>query len=173
GVRGPLPQERSIITGDEAEFLTLRGIGRRELTGPRERPDLRLLHAADREARPRQLGLRERPDEIALVLLPVRPRSEEPALGGRIPVPTRIMPGRDGPGFPGEGAAQERAELDLPVTHDARAGRSPRAIFSGEVCDDRLGELPLVVEQVVGDAELAGHQAGPGGGGGRAARAEN
>ena len=55
---------------------------------------------------------------------------------------------------------QEVAELDAAVALDAGHRRLAQRIGIGEIVDDGLAKAVLVVEHVMGNAELGGHVAG-------------
>ena len=59
-----------------------------------------------------------------------------------------------------DGAAEQRGELQMPVTIQARVRRAPGGVGGGERRDDVLLELPLEVERVKGDAQCLADGAG-------------
>ena len=98
--------------------------------------------------------------------------TEEPARGHGVPLASGVVARGDGLGFPGEGPTEERSELDLSIAHHTRARRPACAILLGEVGNNRLRKLTLVVQEVIGNAQLARDGACARGRGGRAARPE-
>ena len=69
-----LEKRRVIAVGDEADLVAVRLVrdGKAELA--RKRADGRLVERADRKRRVRQLGLRQREEEVRLILRASMPR---------------------------------------------------------------------------------------------------
>ena len=151
------PQEGAVvIVGDEADLLALGLVGRREPEAPRVRPHLVLRQLADGKARCRELLLRERPEEVGLILPRVTGAQEQMPARRRVAPHARVVARRDGRRVPGASPPEERAELQLTVARQARDGRHTPSVRIGEWADHRPVELRLDVEQIVRDTKRAG-----------------
>src|SRR3989442_8798 len=119
-------------------------------------PHLVLRQLADGKARRLELRLRQRPEEVGLILPRVPGAQEQVPPSRRVACHARIVARRDGRRLPGAGAPEERAEFQIAVALKARNRRLPPPVRIGERTDDGAIELPLHVEDVVRDAERAG-----------------
>ena len=118
---------------------------------------LALGHGAQREHQGGKLGARGGKEEVALVALAVA-GPVELGSGGTGPQ-LDIVPGGERLGVELLRRGQQLAELDLLVAGDTRNRRLAGNVAVGEGLHDRRLEALLVVEDVVGDAELVGHPA--------------
>src|SRR6185369_8552199 len=107
-----IPQKLTVIPiGNETDLLAL-GLVRGHQSEPtRVLPDLILGQVADRKARGRQLRLRERPQEVGLVLAQIAGAPQDQATIAWITRDARVVAGRHCSGVPCVGAREERAEL--------------------------------------------------------------
>ena len=99
-----------VVVGDEADLLAFGLVGGDETEAPRAISNRLFGEMADGEACRGQLRLRQRPQEIRLVLPRIDALPEETATAA-VASDTRVVPRRDGAGVPGERALEERPEL--------------------------------------------------------------
>ena len=157
-VRRPLADEaRVVVVGDEADLLAVRLVGDGQLPSPRVLADRILGTIAHREHRVRELLLRQREQEIRLILGRIDGAPEQESSGRFVALDPGVVAG----GHPvrAEPAAPigERGELQVAVAVRAGQRRPPRRILPHEVRDDHLFELPLEVDDVVGNLQRGGH----------------
>src|SRR3954471_1669612 len=130
----PGDERAVVVVRDETDFLAVRLVGDRQPVLPRVLADLLLRQGADREDRARELLLREREEEIRLVLRRVEAAPQKvPAAGAALH--PRIVAGRDRIGAEAARAIGERGELEIAVAVRAGERRPPRGVLAHEVRD--------------------------------------
>src|SRR5581483_2634404 len=87
-------ERRIVAVGDEADLLAVGLVGDDQSEPPRLLAHIRLHQRADGEYRPRELILREREQEVRLILLDIRAALEQPSAVG-ILLDTRVVTGGD------------------------------------------------------------------------------
>src|SRR5215510_13337166 len=111
-----------VVIRNEADLLAV-GLGRnRQLSCVRVLAYRLFRTIADREDRSRQLRLRQREQEVRLVLRRIL-AARELIGAGRRPLDARVVAGRDGVGSEGRGSLEERRELQVAVAVRARERR--------------------------------------------------
>src|SRR2546425_812216 len=100
-----------VMVGHEADLLALGLVRRGQPPATRVGPHLLLRQVAHGKARGGELGLRERPQKIGLVLSNVAPSPEQVASRRAVARHPRVVSGGDGGGVPGGGAPKQRSEL--------------------------------------------------------------
>ena len=141
----------------ETDVLAVGLGGHRQPHALGRRAYLALGHAAEREAQEVDLLLRGGKEEIALVAV----RIDRPAQGPvrAIGAAADVVPRRQRVGAQFAGGLQQVGELDRLVAGDARNRRLAGDVAFGEGVDHRLAKTLLVVEHVMGNAELLGNRA--------------
>src|SRR5262249_6902936 len=100
-----------VVIGHETDVLALGLVGRDESQTARLGAHVVLRELADWKPGGGELALRQRPEEIGLVLADVPGPEQEMAPGRRIARDPRIMAGGHRGGIPRAGASQQRPEL--------------------------------------------------------------
>src|SRR6185503_5645071 len=126
---------------------------------PRQFAHLRLTHLAQREARAAELLLREPEEEVSLVLGRVSRATQQPAVALRRKLAARVvargqqvcanLPRRD----------QQLIKLKMVVAQAARDGRAPGKVLGDKRTHHVALKTLLVVDDVVGNAQVLGHGA--------------
>ena len=155
---GLLEEAAIVFVGHEADFHALFFVGGLEMAFAGDFAGVALGHVAEREEGAGELFLFEREEEVALVFARVFAFLEEEAVGTLFDAGK--VAGGNVLGAKLSGAADECAEFEFFVAHDARVGRAASFVFFGEVVDDLLLEIFGFVDQVIGDAEFVGDGAG-------------
>ena len=149
-----------VAVGDEADLVAVRLLRDRQAERAGVLADRRLLEAADRKHRVGELRLRQREEEVRLILGRIG-AAQEPILAGRgIPLDAGVMAGGDEVGVERLGPRRQRRELQVAVAVHAGNRRAAAGVLAHEVRDHLLGELPLEIDDVVGDADAPGHTPG-------------
>jgi hypothetical protein len=143
----------------EADVLAVVLVGNRKTEAARELARLGLGHVTEREAQEVELLLRGREQEVALVAVAVG-RADQRARAVVAAARGDVMAGGERLRAELARGLQEVAELDRAVALDARHRRLAERVRVGEIVDDGLAKAILVVEHVMGDAELGGDVAG-------------
>ena len=153
-----LDEARVIIILDEADLVAV-GL-RRHVEAQRfgARSHLSLGQSAYREHRVRELLLRQREEEVSLVLIGVGAALEQPP-PVTVALDPCVVPRRHAGGAEALGAVEERGELQVAVAVGARHRRAARGVLADEVRDDGVLELALEVQDVVRDADRLRHAA--------------
>ena len=107
-----------------------------------------------------ELLLGEAEEEISLVLGEVGGALEDPSCARRVVFVDRVVAGGDAVGADGAGGLKQLVELEVVVAERARDGRAPGEIFVDEGADDIVLEALLLVDDVIGDAQVLGDAAG-------------
>jgi len=115
------------------------------------------LSSAPTGKRARELCLRQREEEIRLILAGIGAALEAISPRLRVEVHLRVMAGRDGLGPECFGALHERRKLQVAVAVNAWNRRTSRRVLAHEIRDDVLLELALEIDDVVGDPDRARH----------------
>ena len=154
-------EELLVVTaGDEADLLGvgLFGQGQAMLAG--HFAHFGLGEAAEREQSSRELLLGEAEEEVGLVLGSIRGALEDPALADGVELVDGVVAGGDAACADGAGGLEQRVELEVVVAERAGDGRAAVEILVDEGADDILLEALLLVDDVVGNAEVLGDAAG-------------
>ena len=99
-----------VVVGNETDLLTLGLVGRDETEAARVIPHRLLREMADGKARGGQLRLRQRPQEIRLVLPGIDALPQQPA-SGAVAGDARVVARRHRGRVPGARAVEQRSEL--------------------------------------------------------------
>ena len=149
-----------IAAGNEADFLRVGLFGEGETTVAGDVADLGLGEMAERKKRTRELWLGEAEEEVGLVLCSIsRPLQDPPPAAGVVFI-DGVVAGGDTAGADAAGGLNEGIELEVVVAERAGDGRAAMEILVDEGADDVLLEAGLLVDDVVGDAEVLGYAAG-------------
>ena len=132
-----LDERRVVAVGNEADFLAVGLLGDRQPEAARDVANRVLRQIADGEARARQLLLREREQEIRLILRRIEAAAKHVAAGFGIDADARVMAGRDDFGAVGHRSIEQRGELQIAVA--VRAGNRRAA---GDVLARRSSTRP-------------------------------
>ena len=149
-----------VAAGDEADLLGVGLLGEGQTMPACHFADFRLGEAAEREEGAGELGLGEAEEEVGLVLGEIGGALEDPALAGGVVLVDGVVAGGDAIGADGAGGLDECVELEVVVAERAGDGRAAVEILRDEGADDVLLEAGLLVDDVVGDAEVLGDAAG-------------
>src|SRR5439155_26324778 len=109
-----------LVRGDQAERA---GLG----------PHRILRELTHRKPRRLELSLRQRPQEVRLILVAIASAPEQVPARALVPRDSRVMAGRYCARAPCARAPQERAELHFLIADHARHRRPARRILAGEV----------------------------------------
>src|SRR5262249_59180100 len=121
--RGAAAHEVGMLPGgDEADLLAVLLRRDPQPEAARFLADGGLVEVPDRESRARELRLRQREEEVRLVLLRVHAAAQAVALRRLVVVDLRVMPGGDRPGVETGGPLDQRPELQVAVAVHARNG---------------------------------------------------
>ena len=142
---------------NEADVLAVRLVRYRQIEIASQGAHFALGHGAQRKHQRGKLRARRGKQEVALVAIAVAGPIEFGS--GRTCPQLDIMPGGEHLGVELLHRGQQLVELDLLVAGDTRNRRLAGNIAFGEGLHDRRLEALLVVQDVVGDAELVGHPA--------------
>ena len=112
---------------------------------------------ADRKARPRELALPQRVQEVALVL--VRVGALEQAIALAVERQPRVVAGGDGIGAQRQGVVEEGLELDLLVAQHVGVRRAAGTVLGEEITEDAVPVRTREVHRVQRDLELRAHLA--------------
>ncbi len=118
--------------------------------------DLVLRTIADGERGARQLVLRQREQEVRLILGRIDPAPEPIAEGGLISLDARVVSRCHDVGAEAARVLGEGRELQVAVAVRARQRRPAGCVLLHEVRHDLLVELPLEIDDVVGDVDPGG-----------------
>ena len=124
---------------------------------PRVLADRVLRTIADREERARELLLRQREQEIRLILRRIDAAPQQVPPGRLVALDAGVVAGGDRVRAEARGAVGERRELQVAVAVRAGQRRPPAAYSRTKFDDDLLVELPLEVQDVVRNVERRGH----------------
>ncbi len=154
----PLDHVGIAAVGDEADVLAVGLVGDPEAELRGERAGLRLVDVAEREAQQVELLLRRGIEEIALVAAGIGRAEQTPAAIGEFAADD-IMAGRQRIGAELAGEPEQVLELHRAVALDAGDRRLAGEIALGEALDHGVAEAVLVIEHVMGNADLLGDAA--------------
>jgi hypothetical protein len=141
-------------TATEADLVAVGLVRDSQPQLPRQRPYFRLLERTDGKHRVRELILRQREQEIGLILRRIDAALEDVAAGGLVALDPRVVSSRDEPRPKALGARRQGRELQVAVAVHAGDRRPACRVLADEVRHDRLAELPLEVDDVVGNSDL-------------------
>jgi len=151
-----LHEARVIVVGNEADLLAVRLVGDGQPALARVGAHGVLRPIAHRKNGATELILRERKQEVRLILCRIRAALQEKAAGRRIALDPRVMAGRHGVGAEAARPIDERGELQVAVAMRAGQRRASRRVLADEVRDDLLVELLLEVDDVMRDVDGGG-----------------
>ena len=114
-------EARVVVVRDEADLLAVRLVGDRQPRAARVLADGVLRAIADREDGARELLLRQREQEVRLILRRVDAALQQVAAGRRVALDARVVAGRDRVGAEAARALDQRRELQIAVA--VRAGQ--------------------------------------------------
>src|SRR5262249_27011950 len=138
-VRNPTPEEASVVVvRNETDLLALGLVRRHQAERSCLLSNFLLLEIAHGKSRGGELILRQGPEKIRLILLPVASPPEQKASRVGILADPSIVSGRHCHGIPGPSALQQRPELHLLIADDARHWGSARRVFARKGLDHRL-----------------------------------
>ena len=149
-----------VAAGDEADLLRVGLLGQSQAVRTGDFADLGLGQAAQRKERARQLLLREAEEEVGLVLGEICGPLENPAPARGVELVDRVVAGGDAAGADGAGGEEQLVELEVVVAERAGNRRAAGQVFIDERPDHIALEALLLVDDVVGDAEVLGDSAG-------------
>jgi hypothetical protein len=153
-VRGHEP--RVVVVRNEADLLAVGLVRDGQLACPRIGAHRLLGSIADGEHGVSQLILRQRKQEIRLILGGIDGALEQIS-ARRVTFHACVVSGRDRVGAEAGRAIDERRELQVAVAMRAGKGRAARGVLPDEVRDDLLVELPLEIQDVVWDTDRRCH----------------
>ena len=155
GADGAVRFEKGIVVavGDEADLVAVGLLRDGEIELARQRADSRLVERTDREERVRELILRQREEKIRLILRGIDAALEQVLPAGLLDA--SVVAGRHQACAKPLGARGERGELQIAVAVHARNRRAAAGVLAHEVRHDGLVELPLEIDDVVGNTQLA------------------
>ncbi len=152
-----LDEARMVAVWDEADVLTVRLVRVVKALRLGDLPHLRFAERAERKARVRELRLRERIEDVALVLALVQRFFQKPA-----PVfafDAGVVAGHDRAAADQLRAFVKTLELQVAVAVDAGVRRRTALVGGNEAVDDLMSEVAGKVEYIVRNAEPLGHAA--------------
>src|SRR5439155_26170194 len=85
---------------------------------------------------------------------------QDPTAAGRIVFVHRVVAGGDAAGADGAGGLEQLVELEMVIAERARNGGAAGEIFAHERAHNVLLKALLLVDDVVGYAEMLGHATG-------------
>jgi hypothetical protein len=119
-----------------------------------------LGEAAEGEEGAGKLLLGEAEEEVGLVFGEIGRSLENPALAGGVVLIDGVVAGSDAAGADGASGLDEGIELEMVVAERTRNRRAAVEILVDERADYVAFEAVLLVDYVVGDAEMLGYAAG-------------
>ena len=146
-----LHEGRVVAIANEADLLAVRLVGDGKTKSSRLLAHLGLDQAADRKDGTGELILRQREQEVRLVLARIGAALQQPPTVCRLLDP-RIMACRDLLGAKPERAIEQRRKLQIAVAMGAGQRRSSGGVLPNEVGDDAVAKLLLEVDDIVGKA---------------------
>lgn len=149
-----------VAIGDEADFLAVGFFGDGEAEGEGELADFGLDHGAEGEEGAGELGLGEAPEEVGLVFGGVGGAEELVAVEGGVEADLGVVAGGDFIGADAVGHFEELVELDEVIAEGAGDGCFAGDVIGDEGFDDVVLEGLFEVDDVEGDAEGLGDEAG-------------
>src|ERR1019366_9234234 len=151
---------RVVAVGDEADLLAIALGGHGETHGARDVAHFGLMQFAERKQSARQLRLGQAEEEVGLIFGLIHGAQQLIAPAGGVEADARVMGGGHVVRAHGIGHLQEAFELDVVIAEGAGDGGASGEILLDEGLHHVLFELPLEVDDVVGDANLLGDAAG-------------
>ena len=107
-----------------------------------------------------KLLLRQAEEEVGLILGQIGGALENPALASGVELVHRIVAGGDAAGADALRGLEELVELEVVVAERAGNGRAPGKVLGDKGPDDVGFKALLLVDDVVGNAQVLGHAAG-------------
>ena len=148
-----------VAAGNETDLLGVGLLCEREAVLAGQFANLGLGHIAERKRRPAELFLREAEEEIRLILAGVGGTLQQPAATASVERNAGVVACRHALCADLLRDDQELIELQMIVAEAAGDGRTSRKILFDERAYDVPLESLLVVDDVVGDADLLGDAA--------------
>jgi len=115
---------------------------------------------AEREESVGELFLGEAEEEVGLILGAVGGAFENPAIASGVELVDGVVAGGDAGCADGAGGLEKLVELEVVVAERAGDGRAASQVLVDKGLDDVALEAGLLVDNVVGDAEVLGDAAG-------------
>ena len=128
--RPPRDERRVVAVGHEADLLAVGLVGDQQSEPARLGAHVRLRQRAHRKHRAGQLLLRQREQEVRLVLVAIDAALEQPS-SGRRSLDARVVAGRHLVGAESPRAIEQRRELEVAVAVRARQRRPARGVLAG------------------------------------------
>src|SRR5262245_580176 len=150
-----LDERRVIAVGNETDLLAVGLLGDCQPQATCLPAHLGLGERAHRKHRTRELLLRQRKEEVRLILVGIHAALQQPSTV-RIALHARVVAGRDLLGAESARALQERRELQVAVAMRTWQRRPSGCVLLNEVRDHSLAKLALEIDNVVRKADEGG-----------------
>src|SRR6185437_206145 len=148
-----------IAAGNKADLLRVGLFRQAEPVLPRQSAHLRLAHFAQREARAAELFLGEPEEEVGLILCSIRRATQQPAVALRRKLAACVVAGGQQVCANLPSRDQKLIKLQVVVAQSARDGRAPGKILGDKRTHHVALKPLLVIDNVVGNAQVLGHGA--------------
>ena len=149
-----------VAAGDEADFLGVGLFSEGQAGIASGDADVWLFHGAEGEEGAGELVLSEAEEEVGLVLGQVGGALEDPAGACGVVLVDGVVAGGDAVRADGAGGEQELVKLEVVVAEGTGDGGAAVEVLVNEGADYVLLETLLLVDDVVGDAEMLGDATG-------------